>query len=143
MSGSDQPLLFVYGSLRPCENHPMGERLRSQASLLGAATMQGRLYAISWYPGIIDSVDPADLVRGDVFTLSTPETTLAWLDQYEGIVQGPGSVAPNAEYARVGRSVRLVDGRDLEAWVYLFRQSTAGRRRIVCGDWSQRSRTDA
>jgi gamma-glutamylcyclotransferase (GGCT)/AIG2-like uncharacterized protein YtfP len=137
MSGNGSSHLFVYGSLRPSIGHQMGKRLANDARLVGAATIRGQLYAISWYPGLIDSDDPADIVHGDVFELTAPDATLEWLDHYEGIVQGPASVAAAAEYVRAERGVLLADGRAVTAWVYLFQQSTSGRRRIHSGDWSR------
>jgi hypothetical protein len=35
--------LFVYGSLLSAIGHPMGERLRREATLVGSASVSGRL----------------------------------------------------------------------------------------------------
>ena len=61
-------VIFTYGTLRP----GLGERaeahaFRAEATLIGPATFQGKLYAIDWYPGVIDSSDPLDVVIGDLF----------------------------------------------------------------------------
>jgi len=130
--------LFVYGSLLTAERHPMGERLSREARLVGAATLQGRLYAISWYPGAVDSADPGDLVHGEIFALADPAASLAWLDQYEGVTHGPASVTKPAEYARLEREVRLVDGSRRTAWVYLYQRPVDGRTWIAGGRWSAR-----
>ena len=78
-------------------------RLRTEARLIGAATIQGRLYRVSWYPGVVDSADPGQRVHGEVYALADPVKALAWLDAYEGIV--PGTRRPaniGASSARCG-----------------------------------------
>ena len=42
----------------------MGERLRREARLVGEATIPGRLYKISWYPGVVASPEPGERVHG-------------------------------------------------------------------------------
>ena len=41
--------LFVYGSLMTALAHPMGDRLRKEARLLGPGGIAGRLYRVSWH----------------------------------------------------------------------------------------------
>jgi len=131
------PNLFVYGSLMSTAGHPMGERLARAARLLGAATIQGRLYQISWYPGVVDSGSPHERVHGEVYALDDPSRALEWLDAYEGLA--PGSPNEN-EYERVERPVRLVGGADLTAWVYLYRKEVAGLRAVADGRWRPQPR---
>ncbi len=128
-------LLFVYGSLVSAVAHPQGERLRREATLLGAATLQARLYRVSWYPGIELSGDAADIVHGELYRLTTPETSLRWLDEYEGIAPGLTSVAPTDDYERRLCRVRLHAGDAHEAWVYLYRGDTRGLERVLDGRW--------
>src|SRR5215468_10562889 len=113
--------LFVYGSLMSTAGHRMGARLRREARRIGAATIQGRLYRVSWYPGAVDSPDPEHRVHGEVYALDDPKLTLAWLDRYEGIVPGAGG-----EYRRLERPVRLATGAPTAAWVYLYRREVTG-----------------
>jgi gamma-glutamylcyclotransferase (GGCT)/AIG2-like uncharacterized protein YtfP len=127
------PHLFVYGSLMSTARHPMGERLRAEARLIGAATIQGRLYRVSWYPGAADSTDPAQRVHGELYALDAPARALAWLDAYEGVA--PGSRKPS-EYARVERPIRLASGRDVTAWVYLYQQDVSQLPLVAEGRWT-------
>jgi gamma-glutamylcyclotransferase (GGCT)/AIG2-like uncharacterized protein YtfP len=127
------PNLFVYGSLMSRAAHPMGNRLRREAKLIGAATLQGRLYAISWYPGAVVAEDPAERVHGEVYALADPARTLQWLDAYEGIV----SARPDfAEYERIERPVRLTSGEECAAWVYLYRKDASKLTPIPDGRWT-------
>jgi gamma-glutamylcyclotransferase (GGCT)/AIG2-like uncharacterized protein YtfP len=124
--------LFVYGSLLARLCHPMGTRLRGEARLVGAATIQGRLYSLGRYPALIESEDGAYPVHGEVYVLADPASSLAWLDRYEGIVPGKPGESP---YGREERPVRLATGTSLIAWVYLFRRSVKMRPEVPGGRW--------
>jgi gamma-glutamylcyclotransferase (GGCT)/AIG2-like uncharacterized protein YtfP len=132
------PHLFVYGSLLSAESHEMGRRLAREAVLVGAATLPGRLYQISWYPGVVDSSAPGELVHGEVFRLIDPAAALAWLDRYEGVTGGPAGGTARGEYARVERTVALATGEQLAVWVYLYQRDASGKRRIESGRWGER-----
>lgn len=126
--------IFVYGSLLSTIAHPMGERLRREASLVGDAAIPARLFRVSWYPAV--TLDPSGTVHGEVYRLRTPAATLAWLDEYEGIVPGPTGVAESDEYERRVITVRLDDGVAMEAWTYLYRRSTGGMAEVASGRWT-------
>jgi gamma-glutamylcyclotransferase (GGCT)/AIG2-like uncharacterized protein YtfP len=129
--------LFVYGSLMSSSGHAMSERLQREARLVGEATITGRLYRISWYPGLVESRDPGEQVHGEVYALQAPDRALAWLDKYEGVV--PGN-ADAADYERVERPVRLATGDEITAWVYLYRKDPSKLSRIPQGRWSLHAR---
>jgi gamma-glutamylcyclotransferase (GGCT)/AIG2-like uncharacterized protein YtfP len=128
--------LFVYGSLMTGAAHPMGERLRTEAESLGPAVLQGRLYRISWYPGVLESADAADLVHGEVYRLHDAERSLSWLDEYEGIHVGASSVAAPDEYRRVERTVTLVTGARRATYVYLYARLVDHTQRVISGRWT-------
>jgi gamma-glutamylcyclotransferase (GGCT)/AIG2-like uncharacterized protein YtfP len=127
--------LFVYGSLVTAHAHPQGHRLRAEALLLGPAEIAGRLYRVSWYPGLRPPGDPADTVHGEVYQLNDPARSLAWLDEYEGITQGGSSGAPPDVYARVERDVTMADGSTRRALVYLYLVDLPADARIPDGRW--------
>jgi gamma-glutamylcyclotransferase (GGCT)/AIG2-like uncharacterized protein YtfP len=124
--------LFVYGSLMSTAGHRMGARLNGEARRIGAASMQGRLYRVSWYPGAVDSTDPAQRVHGEVWALDDPKRALAWLDDYEGIAPGRGA---SGEYQRLERLVRLATGTEEVAWVYLYQGDVMRLAVISDGRW--------
>jgi gamma-glutamylcyclotransferase (GGCT)/AIG2-like uncharacterized protein YtfP len=128
-----RPLLFVYGSLLSRVRHPMGTRLRGEARLLGQATIQGRLYSLGRYPGLVVAAEGLYPVHGEVYDLKTPAVSLKWLDAYEGIVPGKPDRSP---YERVERPVRLASGETLTAWVYLYRRSVRTRPEVLGGYWT-------
>jgi gamma-glutamylcyclotransferase (GGCT)/AIG2-like uncharacterized protein YtfP len=124
--------LFVYGSLMTSAAHPMGERLRKEARLLGEGAIAGRLYRVSWYPGAVDADGPDQLVHGEVYGLESPAATLRWLDAYEGIREDGN---PPSEYHRVQRAVRLACGGEVSAWVYLLQRPVGELQAVPGGRW--------
>lgn len=128
-------VLFAYGTLMTrAQASRTGrrerDRLASEARSLGAATLPGRLLDLGRYPGLVERGD--GLVHGEALHLADPETTLRWLDAYEGI--GPGSTG-DAEYCRVERTIRLESGQELTAWVYLYQRDGADRPEVPHGRW--------
>lgn len=130
------PHLFVYGSLMSDARHPMGDRLRREAKLVGKATLQGRLYKVSWYPGAIAGDDPGERVHGEVYALDEPARALEWLDAYEGIAGAPPGTA---EYERAERRVQLASGEEFAAWVYLYCKDASKLAHIPEGRWTPQS----
>jgi gamma-glutamylcyclotransferase (GGCT)/AIG2-like uncharacterized protein YtfP len=136
MTAQAETLLFVYGSLTTAAPHPMGERLRGEATLIGPATINGRLYTISWYPAMIPGRDAADIVHGEVYRLLDPEHALDWLDQYEGIKAGSSRPQATDEYTREERTVTLANGTAMRAQVYLYARTVDESTRVTSGRWA-------
>src|SRR5258705_2460752 len=111
------PHLFVYGTLISSSRQPMATKLAREARLIGAATLQGRLYRMAWYPGVVDSLDADERVHGELYALADPLATFAWLDAYEGLRPG----RDDNEYARVERPARI-GAAEVAAWVYVYRR---------------------
>ncbi len=124
-------LLFVYGSLRralpaslrPEEGREAFALLSDHAEFVGAGDVQGRLHAVSWYPGLTPTRARAERVCGEVWRLDD-RRLLAVLDDYEG-----------AEYVRARRVVRLKDGSRELAWTYIYDAPLRGAPRIESGDY--------
>jgi len=107
-------LLFVYGTLRSEFNNRYARLLRSQAEFVGRATVPGSIYRIRHYPAY--RPEPAGEVRGELYRLGHPETTLKALDEYEG-----------EDFERV-----VVN----EAWIYRYRGKPPEHSRIPSGDFA-------
>jgi gamma-glutamylcyclotransferase (GGCT)/AIG2-like uncharacterized protein YtfP len=113
--------LFVYGTLIPTFEHPMGARLAREARTLGPATVAGRLHDLGPYPALVLSPEGAGPVHGILLDLEDSVRSLRWLDRYEG-----------AEYERVEVEARLATGERRTAWAYVYRRDVA--RAPVLGD---------
>lgn len=133
-------MLFVYGTLMSSAPGRMGRsqraRLAREGRVIGPATMQGRLYDVGRYPGLVTTVDVCERVHGEVVRLADPAGTLRWLDAYEGIVPGRGE---DSEYERVEAAAVLASGGIITAWVYVYKRDTSAARHLPGGAWLRES----
>jgi len=106
-------ILFVYGTLRSEFNNEYARLLRSQAELIGPATVPGSIYRVSHYPAY--RPEPRGEVHGELYRLTDPETTLKALDEYEG-----------EDFERVVIK---------DAWIYQYKKEPPRYSRISSGDF--------
>ncbi|MCU1263441.1 MAG: hypothetical protein JWO80_6326 [Bryobacterales bacterium] len=130
MAGAEN--LFAYGTLRHGMTNEFAALLRTSAVLRGEGRVNGRLYEISRYPGLVLCAIPGEWVRGDVFELDNPGAIWPRLDAYEGC--GVRDPQPH-EFERELVTVQMDSGRQLCAFAYVYRRSIAGKPRIVTGDF--------
>jgi gamma-glutamylcyclotransferase (GGCT)/AIG2-like uncharacterized protein YtfP len=123
-------LLFVYGTLQ--RHGGAHYLLAGQATFLGPAWLQGRLYEVDGYPAAVLSDHPRDRIRGELYRMHQPEVLLARLDAYEEI--GPQFPEP-FEYRRVQVSVTDNHQTRLNAWTYLYNRDTARLSPLTSGHW--------
>lgn len=128
--------IFIYGSLRKEFSSPVRSVLKDYAEFFDEAVFQGRLYMIDWYPGAVKSENPDDTVIGEVYKIINREFVLEILDHYEGCSAG---IPQPHEFVRKKESVRLKNGKEITAWIYLYDLSTVGKKRIPSGDYVEYS----
>lgn len=116
--------LFVYGTLLRQSQTPMSSLLLSNSKFIDNATVQGVLYDIGEYPGLMLSNNLNAQVKGEVFQLKNPHKLIKELDAYEG-----------SEYRKVIASVYLKDGTKLKSWIYVFCLPTDSYVCIESGDY--------
>ena len=128
MPSSAPVRLFVYGSLRsdlgdlrPHQSAQAFAFLAANASLEGAATVSGRLYAPAWYPGLVSGSERQ--VHGEIWLLKT-EAVLGPLDEFEGDA-----------YERTTIPAQFSDGRRVTAHVYRYIAGIVGVPEIASGDY--------
>lgn len=107
----------------------MAARLMAEADNLGSAIVNGTLYWIDDYPGLVTS--PAGTVSGDLLSLRDPASTLAWLDIYEECAP---AFAPPHEFRHDMIDVDHV-GRTVRAWTYIYARPVDGLPLIETGDF--------
>lgn len=122
--------LFVYGTLRRQLIH--NQRLQQHAEFIAEASMRGRLYLLDGYPGAVDSTDFADNVQGELYRIRRATALFAILDDYE---ECSAKFPTPHEYRREQRQVRLADGRQFQAWVYLYNWDVRHLVQIVSGEF--------
>lgn len=111
-------LVFVYGTLkRGGANH---HRLADQTFVAATRTTPGwTLYALEGYPGMVAAPGDADGVTGELWRVD--DTTLAALDEFEGVPEG---LYRRERVPLAGPPANAMP----EAYVYA--RSVAGRRRL-------------
>jgi len=117
--------VFVYGTLRQGGSNHFR---MAGGRFVGSGHVNGRLYRIDWYPGLM--LDPdAGLVTGEVFDVT--EEQLHQLDVFEGLSAGE---VEGSEYRRVLTDVS--DGvKTTHAWVWEWIGPVDETKLIASGDW--------
>lgn len=126
--------LFVYGTLRSDspKKSPVKSSLNRYAKRAGKAAMQGRLYEIDWYPGVVQSEKAEDIVTGELYILTNEAKLLQHLDEYEGC---SAHFPEPHEYMRRKIPVQTESGETVQAWVYLYNWELPEESRILTGDY--------
>lgn len=123
--------LFVYGTLRKAQNGSLHPDLK-QAVFLSDAHVNGKLFLIAQYPGVVLSVDDHHTVRGEIYHLPDPEQQLQKLDDYEEC--SPQFPAPH-EYQRTTCIATQPDGSAIKTWIYTFQYVTDQLTQLSNGDF--------
>jgi pyruvate carboxylase len=130
MSYGEPELVALYGSLM--REFPAQDELGVRESLefIGRCTIQGRLYSLGEWPGLVegDGEVEADLYR--ILNL----WVFRKLDPFEHF----DPACPNGcKYLR--RAIRLIEP-DVDAWIYLYNLPLQGEPHIEDGSWRNYSR---
>ena len=118
--------LFVYGLLRSDVGGPMQPMLAAAARLVGRALWRGRLYRVAEFPGAVPC-DADEFVAGELYALG--EDAAALLEQLDAYEETPD------DYLRL-RSTVQCEGREFDAWIYVWNRPTDGLERIESGDFA-------
>ncbi|NJB86378.1 gamma-glutamylcyclotransferase (GGCT)/AIG2-like uncharacterized protein YtfP [Lewinella marina] len=122
--------LFVYGTLRSDIPSSMSKFLRRRATLVGKATVAGKLIDLGGYPGFI--AGGGTMTKGELYRIREDQEEETWqlLDAYEGV-----SGLPSEEYRRIEVEARVAAGGKFMAQTYEYQQSTGGKAEIPHGDY--------
>ena len=123
--------LFVYGSLMSGVATPIATYLKSNSIFLGEAKLEGKLYDLGKYPGLVPEVGCGQWVKGHVFELSDAKKMLPVLDKYEGTTI---AFEQPTEYIRVEASVQL-NNQAVTCWLYRYNYPTDHLSLISSGDY--------
>lgn len=115
--------LFVYGTLKRGHQLKEGNNLLKGSNFIGFGKINGNLFNLGAYPGLIISKSDDSWVFGEVFELRNPAKTFRIIDQYEG-----------DDYVRVLEEVFVKD-EILTCWVYMFIGNTSGLKKIEGGNY--------
>lgn len=105
----------------------MSQILLRYGEYVGEATMQGMLYEIGDYPGVVESTRSEDIVCGELYKILDDNVLLPLLDEYEECSK---YFAQPHEYVRKILPITLTSGDSVTAWVYVYNRDVTGLRRI-------------
>jgi len=110
--------VFVYGTLRKggSNNFRMED-----CKWIGPAAVNGHLYEIDWYPGLVLDENGAKVV-GDLYEV--PAEKIDALDEFEG-----------PEYRRLRTMVQNAEDEAESAWIWEWSRPTQGLQAVPGGDW--------
>jgi gamma-glutamylcyclotransferase (GGCT)/AIG2-like uncharacterized protein YtfP len=129
--------VFVYGTLRAGEINDIGEAAArhdiAEPTLLGTATVRGRLFDFGQYPGLVPD-EAGTPVQGDVYEIDP--ALIAVLDEIE-------QVYPGVEGLFVAHEVSVeLDGVATTCRFYpVTKNAVKGLPEIRSGDWVEYRRT--
>ena len=123
----DNHLVFVYGSLRSDNAHSMSQRF-PESKFISAANVNGRLYDLGEYPGLLLSETDSPVV-GEVYEVD--DALLQELDEFE----------VSSNYLRRPVTISLGD-QTKTGWAYEpDAQFYSLRKLIESGDWLEYAKT--
>ncbi|PLK43617.1 MULTISPECIES: gamma-glutamylcyclotransferase [Emticicia] len=132
---NENQYLFVYGTLLSeygnIESH---DWINQYAEPLGKAAMEGKMYMVDYYPGIIPCPSGEKyFVKGELYQLKEPDKLFSLLDKYEEYYPMDPD---HSEYVRKKARVILKSNQqEYEAWVYYFNQSVEDLEFMPKGDF--------
>jgi len=124
--------LFTYGTLLSGFGHPMHEVLCRYASMLGTGYINGKLYELGHYPGLVLSNNVKKVVWGEIYQIQDETTLFKYLDDYEGCANH--SRKPY-EYQRDLVTIHDAAQHSMLAWTYLYKPPTGHLHLIPTGDY--------
>ncbi|GAB3647035.1 gamma-glutamylcyclotransferase [Echinicola sediminis] len=125
--------LFVYGTLAQSSAHPMAVFLRENCKLVGKAYVNGRLYLVADYPGLVLSKNSQEIVFGYIYSAEEMDSLLLVLDKYEEA--GPKFPVPQ-EYKRERILVyHISSSQTWLCWAYIYNLPTENLPLIPSGDF--------
>jgi len=124
-------LLFVYGTLRQEFNHPLTQILKIHGYFYGNAKVQGYLYDVGGYPGMVLTNEPCNWVYGEVIKIDSIDLVFSKLDEYEQI--GKGYLQPNEYERRIITAHCAAD--TVSCWSYVYNWSVEGKIPIASGNY--------
>lgn len=133
------PYLFVYGSLMNTIQSSIARFLQDNSIFIGEGYVQGYLYDLGHYPGMVADKNASGKVVGHIFQLKEPEKVLPVLDEYEAIGE---QFSQYEEYVRKEVPVLLSESENvgkeketMQCWAYLYNLPTEHLRSIPSGNY--------
>ncbi|MEI6333140.1 MAG: gamma-glutamylcyclotransferase family protein [Methylococcaceae bacterium] len=124
--------IFVYGTLRKQTASSKQHLLANYCAYFSEGVMPGKPYEVCGYPGAIESSNANHKVFGELYKILDQQSLLERLDEYE---ECSDRFPMPHEYSRKQRSIELVSGDSVVAWVYLYNHDVSTLQQIISGDY--------
>jgi pyruvate carboxylase len=126
--------LFTYGTLStgviPREIAPTFKKLK----YVGDGVVNGKLYDLGDFPGIVLSKSPRNKVHGHIFELPDDPSILANLDEYE---EFSAQRHASSLFIRKQIPVQIAGGTRVKCWIYVYNREVSRSDLIPSGDYAQ------
>lgn len=133
--------LFVCGTLRRervAQTTPEIAALMQGLRFIGLGSLPGQLFDLGEYPGMNVGENFETKIIGEVYEMPDARATWEVLDLYEGFI--PGELEASL-FARRKEKVTLMDGQQLECWMYVYNDWVLNGRLIESGDYVEYLKT--
>lgn len=124
--------LFVYGTLMKKFTGHSPINLEEHGQYICDGYLQGRLYEIDDYPGLVLSSNPKEKVYGEIFLLKDFNASIEKLDEYEDFF--PNDLEKSL-YIRQIEEIKIEGGTSQKAWVYIFNEDVDEENHIISGNY--------
>ncbi len=126
------PYLFLYGSLRQGFNNPAFAYISNYFTLVGNATVQGKLVDMGNYP--VGVPDNDNTIIGELYQLNEMEQfdwAFSQLDDYEGLHVEENEIPL---FLRKQTTVTLLNKTVNQSWIYWYNGDVTNKPTITSGD---------
>ena len=129
--------IFVYGTLRDDIKNSNHQLIAKYTQYIGFGFVKGKLYRISWYPGVILERSRKNKVYGKIYQIKKPfnKKLLKIVDNYE---ECSNKFPRPHEFTRAITTAYL-NGIKLKVWIYTYNLETKGLEAIESGDFARLS----
>ena len=128
--------LFVYGTLQPGQAPEEIAAVVSKLQPVGTGSINGVLYDLGDFPAAVLDPSSRHTIHGKVFKLSKDPKVLKRLDEYEEF--DPGA-SEKSLFIRVPCKVKMIDGRALNSWVYVYNRKLDSARVLKSGRFEKKA----
>ena len=126
--------LFLYGTLKPdAADREIADVVKELRSV-GRGRVPGKLYDLGDYPGAIVDASANTFVKGLLLELPNSKASLDALDRYE---EFDSSNPRTSLFVRTRTRVRLTNGRNVQAWMYVYNRDPGNAPLIRGGEYSK------
>lgn len=120
--------IFIYGTLMKGYKSHKKFNLSKRLNYIGIGKLNGIIYDIGEYPGLVIDCDDEKTVNGEVYEI-LDQSVLQELDEFESYKP---SDPEDSLYVRT--SVQLIDPK-IEAWTYTYNNCINDKKKIKEGCW--------